>query len=99
MSTGTGRNSWSSSRGATDRIAARPRPIPFGRSATGGHLLCQLEVRVGPGAVGVVVDDRLPEARRLANSNVARDHRVEHQLGEVLAHLALDVLGQASTAV
>src|SRR5207302_10177958 len=99
MSTGIGRSSWSSSRGATDRIAARPRPIPFGRSATGGDLLCQLEVCVGARAVRVVVDDRLAEAGGLADADVARDHRVEHQFGKMLPHLALDVLRQAGAAV
>src|SRR5947209_1952900 len=99
MSTGIGRSSWSSSRGATERIAAKPRPMPFGRSATSGHLLCELEVRIGAGAVRIVVDHRLAEAGRLADPDIARYHGIEHQFGKVLADLAFYVLGEASPAV
>src|SRR6201996_1730190 len=84
MSTGIGRSSWSSSRGATDRIAASPRPIPMGRSATVGHLLCQLEVGIRTGAVRIVMDHRFTETWCFADADVARDDRVEHQLGKVL---------------
>src|SRR5579875_691059 len=83
----------------TARIAARPRPIPRLRSATGRDLLGQLEIRLGPGAVGIEVDHRLAEARGLADAHVARDHRVEHQLGEVRPYLGLDLLGQARATV
>src|ERR1700733_10020611 len=99
MSTGIGRSSWSSSRGATDRIAARPRPIPFGRSATRGHLLGELEVGVCAGAVRVVVDNGLAKARRLPDPDVAGDDRIEHQFGEVLADLPLDILREAGSGV
>src|SRR4051812_17054054 len=68
----------------TERIAARPRPIP--RSATGGDLLGQLEVGVGARGVRVVVDHGAAVARRLTDPDVAGDHGVEDQLGEVLAH-------------
>src|SRR5439155_24499433 len=93
-STGSSRSSGAGSAPAsagldTLRIAARPRPIP--RSATAGDLLGEFEVGVGPGAVRVVVDDGAPEARRLADAHVARDHGVEDELREVLAHLALDI--------
>src|SRR4051794_40419572 len=81
----------------TLRIAARPRPIP--RSATAGDLLGEFEVGVRPGAVRVVVDDRAPEARRLADAHVAWDHGVEDERGEVLAHLALDVARQARAPI
>ena len=67
--------------------------------ATGGHLLGQGEVGLRPGAVRVVMDHGAAEARRLADADVARDHGVEDELGEVLAHLALDVLRQAGAAV
>src|SRR5215203_2715972 len=77
-----------------ERIADRPRPMPRGRSATGGHLLGELEVGLRAGAVWVVVDDGTPEARRFAEAHVAGDHRVEDERREVLADLALDVLGQ-----
>src|SRR5690242_4007299 len=76
--------------GETLRIAARPRPMPVGL-ATGGHLLGELEVRVGAGAVRVVVDHRDAEARRLADAHVARDDRVEDERREVLADLSLHV--------
>ncbi len=49
--------------------------------------------------MGVVVDHRLAEARRLAHADVAGDDGLEHQLGEVLADLGLDVLGQTGPAV
>src|SRR5947209_1415900 len=91
-------SSWSS-RGTTAMIAARPRPMPFCRSATGGDLLGQLEVGIGPGAVRVVVDHRDAEAGRLADAHVAGDDGVEDQLGEMLADLTLDVLGQARAPV
>src|SRR6185437_1126833 len=99
MSIGIGRSSWSSSRGATDRIAASPRPMPFGRSATRSHLLGQLEVRVGAGAVRIVVNDWFTETWCFADADVARDDRVDHQLWKVLSDLSLDVLGEASAAV
>ena len=47
----------------------------------------------------VVVDHRSPEAGRLADPHVARDHGLEHQAVEVLADLALDVLRQAGAPV
>ena len=62
------------------RIAASPRPIPrCCASATCGHLLRQLQVRRAPGAVRRVPQDREAEARRLAEPDVARHDRVEHQ--------------------
>ena len=60
-STGTRRRSACASAPGSpvgDRIAARPRPMPRLRSATGGDLLRQLEVRLRPGAVRIVMDDR-----------------------------------------
>ena len=41
----------------------------------------------------------MPVARRLAEPDVARDHRVEDERGEVLADLALDVLGELRARV
>src|SRR2546421_10911288 len=93
-STGSRRSSSHSSLGATDRIAARPRPMPFGRSATGGYLLCKLEIGVCARTVGIMVNDGLAEARRLSNANVPGDDRIEHQFGEVLLDFPLDVLCQ-----
>src|SRR3954451_22081931 len=81
----------------TERIAASPRPMP--RSATGRALLGQLEVGVRARGVRVMVDHRAAVARRLADPDVARDDRVEDELGEVLAHLALDVARQSRAAV
>src|SRR5690348_9447604 len=69
------------------RIAASPRPMPRGRSATRGHLLGEREVGLGPGAVGVVVDDGNAVARRLAQADVARDDGVEHEGREVRTDL------------
>ena len=45
------------------------------------------------------MDDGAAEARRLAQPDVAGDHRVEHQRREVLPHLALDVLRELGPAV
>ena len=45
------------------------------------------------------MDHRAPEARRLAEAHVARDHGVEDELREVLADLALDVARQAGAPV
>src|SRR5947199_36355 len=50
-------------------------------------------------AVRIVVDHRLAEAWCLSDSDVPRNHRIEHQLWEVLAHLALHVLTEAGPAV
>src|SRR5689334_24090978 len=78
MSTGTRRSSGETSPLSVGvRIAARPRPIPRLPLATRGHLLGELEVGLGAGAVRVVVDDRDAVARRLSETHVARDHGVE----------------------
>src|SRR4051812_7533525 len=63
--------------GEADRMAARPRPIPRLGSGTGSNLLGKFKVRVGPGALRVVVDDGLSVARRLPYTDVARDDGVE----------------------
>src|ERR1039458_1410442 len=84
---------WSNSRRGWCGVGVvSPRPIPRALSATGGNLLCQFEIGVRPGAVGIVVDHRLAEARCLPDSDVARDHGIENQFREMLAHLTLDVL-------
>src|SRR5204862_5497754 len=103
-STGMARSSASraspSASGAEDaRIADRPRPMPRVGSATGGHLLCQLEVGLRAGAMRVVMDDRTAEARCLAEPHVARNHRLEDERREMLAHLALDVLRELRARV
>src|SRR3954453_2262369 len=97
--------------GVTERIAARPRPIPRDRSAmragsgrgargrAGDELLGELEVGVGARAVRVVVDDRPPEARGLTDTDVPRDDRAEDEVGEVAAHLRLDVLREPGAPV
>ena len=82
----------------TLRMAERPRPIPV-VLATGGDLLGQFEVGVGPGAVRVVQDHRDTEARGLADPDVAGDDRVEDERREVLAHLALHVPAQVGARV
>src|SRR5829696_9860329 len=48
-------------------------------SATGGDLFRELEVSVRTGAVGIVMDHRLAEARSLADAHVAWDDSVEHE--------------------
>src|SRR3954452_4368550 len=82
-----------------ERIAARPRPMPRGRSATGGHLLRELEVGLRAGAVRVVMNDWPPEARRLAEPDVPRDDGVEDERGEVLADLTLHALRELRASV
>src|SRR3954468_10806543 len=85
-----------SSRALVERIAARPRPMPrgpppprpFAVSATCCHLFRELQVGHGAGAARVVADYGEAIARRLAHADVARDHGVEYEFGEVLANLA-----------
>src|SRR5258706_2677167 len=79
------------------RMAARPRPIP--RSATSGHLTRELEVCLRAGAGRIVQRDGNAEAGRLADADVARYDGLEHELGEMLAQLALDVGGEACAVV
>ena len=43
----------------------------------------QLEVGVGPGAMGIMVDHRLAEARCLADPHIAWDDGVEDELGKM----------------
>src|SRR3954447_22159206 len=62
-----------------ERIAARTRPIPRWALATRSHLLGELEVGLRARAVRVVMDDRNPVTRSLAQAYVARDHGVEHE--------------------
>src|SRR3954451_12060607 len=69
-----------------------PDPLsPFAVSATCSHLFRELQVGHGTRAARIVADDREAVARSLADADVARDHRVEDKLGEVLSYLALDV--------
>src|SRR5207248_8614471 len=84
--------------------AARPRPIPRWpvlppASATCGHLLRKLQIRQRATAARVVPRDRQPKARRLADPYVTRNHRVEHELGEMLADLAFHVLREPGPAI
>src|SRR5256885_10956129 len=88
----------SSGREFPGRIAARPRPMPRD-SATGGHLLCEFEIRERAGTLRVVQRDRHAVARGFADADVAGDDRVEDELGEVLTQLALDVGCQARATV
>src|SRR5258708_23144110 len=75
-----------------DRIALRPLPIPGIGLATRRDLLRQLEIRLGTGAVGIVVGYRQPVTRGLAHPDIAGNDRLEHQVGEMRAHFPLDVL-------
>src|SRR4051795_6562838 len=88
-STGTSRSPLSSRAFDDGRIADRPRPIPRldPVSPTSGHLLGQLEVRGRSRAMRIVPGYGKPEARSLAHSHVARDHRIENEVGEVLPDL------------
>src|SRR3954451_21805475 len=96
-----------SSRALVERIAARPRPIPrwappspfAAGSATCSHLLGKLQIGHRAGAPRIVADDGQAVAGCFADANVARDHGVEDELGEVLTHLALDVLREPGAAV
>ena len=46
-----------------------------------------------------MLNDRHAEARGLGHSDVARDHGAENEIGEVLAQLALDVLGKPRSLI
>src|SRR4051812_30365421 len=81
-------------------LPARPvPPTPLAVSATCSHLLGELQVGHGARAARVVADYGEAIARGLPEADVARDHRVEDELGEVLPDLALDVLGKPRAPV
>src|SRR5688572_1933578 len=82
-STGT---SWAPSAGAlggsgSGRSAESPFPSAF--LFMSHHFLGQLQVGLGPAGADVVEEDRLSEARRLAQAHAARDGRLEDLVLEV----------------
>ena len=72
-----------------------PRLVPL---ATAGELLGERPVGDGAAGGGGVLGHRQTITRRLGDSDAAGDHRLEDHLGEVLAQLGLDVLGQPACA-
>src|SRR5579863_3068393 len=60
--------------------APSPRPNAF--LATGDYLLRKLDVGLGAFTMNVVEDDGLPVARRLRQSNIPRDYRLEYLRAE-----------------
>src|SRR5918995_5945965 len=81
------------------RIAESPLPIPRLRSATGLDLLGERDVRAGARGLRGVLGHRDAVARGLGYADAARDDRAEDLGRQVLAQLALDVLGQAEAVV
>src|SRR5271167_1130921 len=102
MSTGSSRNSSCSVLEPsvdTDRIASSPLPMPGFGLATCSHLLRQLKIGRCSCAVRVVVGHRQAIAGRLTHPHVAWDHGIEHEVGEMLPDLPLDVAAQPRAAV
>src|SRR5690349_15422737 len=73
---------------ATFRACAAPRDLMRG-----------LKVSDGSARARVVGHDGLTETGRLGDPHVARDRRGEHKVGEVVAHLGRDLVGEAGAAV
>src|SRR5947207_8800356 len=96
-----------SSRELVERIASRPRPIPRGPpprpfaagSATCSHLLRELQVGHGSRAARVMAGDGKAVAGGFPDAHIPGDNRLEYELREVLADLALDVLSEPRAPV
>src|ERR1700761_4727879 len=101
--TGSSRSSpVAASAGVSGRIAESPRLIPARRLvelATRRQLLGERLVGDGTAGGRGVVDHGQTIARRLGDSDAARDHRLEDQLGKVRAQLHLDILGKSRALV
>src|SRR4030095_2709883 len=88
-----GRPSVATAAVSPDISASSPRPSTFLVMAE--DLLRQLAVAFGSRAVRVVKHDGLPERRRLAEPDVARDDRLVNPVGEELTSLARALLGES----
>src|SRR4029434_164171 len=97
LSTGSSKSD-SASEGSEASSAPRPRPRPR-LLFMAQHLPCQLQVSSGAGGPEVVQHHRLAVARRLRQTNVPRDDRVEDLSGKVAIELFADLESEARTGV
>ena len=83
---------WRSGRVLMLPTARRGRPALADSSASG-------PIGLGAPRVGPIQGDRLPVARGLGQADVARDHGIEHGLGEMRPHLDRHFGGQVRPCV
>src|SRR6266850_1213326 len=88
----------SASEGSEASSAPRPRPSPR-LMLMAQHLPCQLEVSSGAGGPEVVKHHRLAVARRLRQTNVPRNDRIEDLSRKVSLDLFADLEREARPAV
>src|SRR4030095_16055061 len=88
----------SASEGSEDSSAPRPRPSPR-RLIMAQHLPCQIQVSSRTGGPDVVQHHRLAVARRLRQTNVPRNDRIEDLSGKVAIDLFADLERQAGPSV
>src|SRR5688572_4658476 len=81
-----------------DRSAPRPRPSPRGLFML-EHLPGELQIREGAAGAKIMEHHRLAVARRLRETDIARDHRVEDLAGKVPVDLVANLLRHARPAV
>src|SRR5262245_16613724 len=97
LSIGSSRSD-SASEGSEASSAPRPRPSPR-RLIMAQHLPRQIQVSSGTGGPEVVQHHRLAVARRLCQTNVPRNDRIEDLPGKVAIDLFADLERQAGSAV
>src|SRR4030095_11065424 len=88
----------SASDGSEASSAPRPRPRPR-LLFMAQHLPCQLQVSSGAGGPEVVQHHRLAVARRLRQTNIPRNDRVEDLPGKVAIDFFADLDRKACPAV
>src|SRR5882724_11372665 len=88
----------SASEGSEASSAPRPRPSPR-LMLMAQHLPCQLEVSSGAGGPEIVKHHRLAVARRLRQTNVPRNDRIEDLPGKVSIDLFADLERETCPAV
>src|SRR5437879_10703606 len=79
--------------------ASSPRPNPNLCLATGHYLLCQCAIGESTRRRGIIVKNGLPEARSLAQTNVAADNCLKCLFGKVLAYFPHDLSSQTSARI
>src|SRR5262245_44049615 len=97
LSIGSSRSD-SASAGSEASNAPRPRPSPR-RFIMAQHLPGQIEVSSRTGGPDVVQHHRLAVARRLSQTNVPRNNRIEDLPGKVAIDFFADLERQAGPAV
>src|ERR1700685_2427851 len=79
--------------------AERPLPSAFrgflsGSLFMGPHLLCELNICLGPAGFGIVGEDGFPEARGFGQADATGNHCLKDFLAEELAEVSLHLAGQ-----